>query len=131
MASRTAAGKPRERAGFTLIELLVVLAILALLMTLAVPRFFGSMDVSKETVLKENLHITRSVIDRFYGDQGRYPASLAELVERRYLRAVPVDPMTDSAATWIVIAPDQGEGVFDLRSGARGHTRAGIAFVQL
>lgn len=123
MASLTSAGK----AGFTLIELLVVLAILALLTTVAAPRLMGSIDQSKETVLKENLHITRSVIERFYRDQRRYPVSLHELVELRYLRAVPLDPLTGSAATWVVIAPQQGDGVADIRSGAAGATRAGIA----
>ena len=43
------------RKGFTLIELLVVLAIIATLLTLAVPRYYASIDKSKEAVLKENL----------------------------------------------------------------------------
>ncbi len=127
MASPTTAG----RRGFTLIELLVVLAILALLMTLVAPRFFRSIDVSKEAVLKENLHLTRSVIDKFYGDNGRYPRSLAELVERSYLRALPLDPVTGSSATWILVPPAAGAGGFDLRSGANGATRAGLPFQQL
>ena len=127
MASPTAAG---ER-GFTLIELLVVLAILALLLTIAVPRFFGSIDQSKETVLRENLHITRGVIDRFYGDVGRYPNSLDELVERRYLRGLPLDPITESTATWLVVAPETGSGVFNLHSGAAGTARNGVPFSQL
>lgn len=127
MASPTAAG---ER-GFTLIELLVVLAILALLLTIAVPRFFGSIDQSKETILRENLHITRGVIDRFYGDVGRYPNSLDELVERRYLRGLPLDPITESTATWVVVPPESGAGVFDLHSGAPGTARNGVPFSQL
>ena len=128
MASPTSAGRRR---GFTLVELLVVLAILALLMTIVAPRFFRSIDVSKETVLKENLYLTRSVIDKFYGDNGRYPRSLAELVERNYLRAIPLDPVTGSSATWILVPPSVGAGVFDLRSGAAGVTRAGLPFQHL
>ncbi len=124
MASPTAAGKR----GFTLIELLVVLAILALLMSLAAPRFFRSIDQSKETVLRENLHITRETIDKFYGDNGRYPQSLAELVERSYLRALPHDPITESNATWVLIAPQSGEGVFNVYSGAAGNARDGTPF---
>lgn len=123
MASHTGAG----RRGFTLIELLVVLAILALLMTVAVPRYFHSIDQSKETILKENLRITRSAIDSFYGDNGRYPQSLDELVERGYLRNLPIDPVTESPATWIVVPAADGNGVFDLHSGAPGAARSGIA----
>ncbi len=124
MAFRTGAGKR----GFTLIELLVVLAILALLLTLAVPRYFRSIDQSKETVLRENLRITREMIDKFYGDQGRYPQTLDELVEKKYLRALPIDPVIDSDRGWVVIAPENGEGVYDLRSGAPGHARDGRPF---
>ena len=77
------------RRGFTLIELLVVLAIIAVLLTLAVPRYFNQIDGAKETVLRENLQVTRVAIDKYFGDLGRYPDSLDELVERRYLRSLP------------------------------------------
>jgi general secretion pathway protein G len=115
------------RGGFTLIELLVVLSIVALLLTLAAPRYFGSIDQTKETVLIENLRATRSVIDQFYADTGHYPASLVVLVERKYLRSVPVDPYTESSQTWIeVIAEDEtGGGIRDMKSGADGQTRDG------
>lgn len=127
MAFRTGAG---DR-GFTLIELLVVLAILSLLLTIAAPRFFRSIDQSKETVLRENLHIARETIDKFYGDNGRYPTSLEELVERKYLRAVPLDPLTESTSTWILVPPETGAGVYNLYSGAQGVTREGLPFGRL
>ncbi|SFI22094.1 general secretion pathway protein G [Collimonas sp. OK307] len=118
---------------FTLIELLVVLAIVALLLTLAVPRYFQSIDTSKETILQENLRATRETIDKFYGDTGRYPESLDELVERKYLRALPYDPVTGSNATWIILAPDDPEKgkVYSIKSGALGNTRHGQAFADL
>ena len=81
--------------GFTLIELLVVLAIVATLLTLVAPRYFSQLETSKEVVLKDNLRSTREVIDKFYGDIGRYPDSLDELVEKKYLRSLPFDPVTD------------------------------------
>lgn len=119
--------------GFTLIELLVVLAIVALLLTLAVPRYFQSIDTAKETVLADNLRITRETIDKFYSDTGRYPESLEELVEKKYLRALPVDPITESATTWIIVPPedaDQGN-VYGINSGAPGNTRDGKPFAEL
>ena len=84
---------PRTARGFTLIELLVVLGIVALLLTLAVPRFFPSVDSAKETILADNLRNTRAVIDQFYADTGRYPESLDQLVEKKYLPRLPFDPV--------------------------------------
>jgi general secretion pathway protein G len=113
--------------GFTLIELLVVLGIVALMLTLAVPRYFPSIDKSKEVVLADNLRNLRAVIDQYYGDTGRYPDSLDQLVEKKYLRELPVDPVTDSAGTWIIIPPEDGSkgGVYNIRSGAPGNDRSG------
>lgn len=119
--------------GFTLIELLVVMAIVALLLTIAAPRYFRSVDTSKEVVLAENLRLTREAIDKFYGDTGRYPDSLDELVVRRYLRSLPIDPVADRGADWAILPPPaEAKGaVYDLRSKATGRTRDGRPYVQL
>ena len=116
-----------RRAGFTLIELLVVLGIVALLLTLAVPRYFPSVDKAKETILADNLRNTRDMIDQFYTDRGRYPDSLEQLVEKKYLRSLPVDPITESSATWVLIAPeDAAKGaLYSIKSGAPGLDRSG------
>lgn len=126
MVSRIVSGKR----GFTLIELLVVMTIIALLLTIAVPRYFGSVDRTKEAVLRENLATLRESLDKFYADTGKYPANLKELVSRRYLRKVPVDPITDSSATWVELAPDdpQKGGVYDVRSGTRNKARDGTPY---
>jgi general secretion pathway protein G len=111
--------------GFTLIELLVVMAIVATLLTLVTPRYFAQVDRAKEVALRETLAVTREAIDRFHGDHDRYPGSLEELVERRYLRSLPTDPITERSDTWVLLAPPtrtDGElpagAVWDLRSGA-------------
>jgi general secretion pathway protein G len=122
------------RTGFTLIELLVVLAIVALLLTIAVPRYFGSLDRSKEAVLKEDLFQMRDAIGKYYGDKGKYPETLDALASEKYLRKIPVDPITDSATTWVPVAPadDRGTtGVFDVKSGAEGKTADGTAYTDL
>jgi general secretion pathway protein G len=112
----------QTRNGFTLIELLVVMAIIGTLLTIAVPRYFHSVEKSKEAVLHQNLTLTRQALDKFYGDNGKYPDTLEDLVAKKYLRSLPYDPITESNASWVIIAPDtQDKGaVYDIKSGAQG-----------
>ena len=119
--------------GFTLIELLVVMAIVATLLTLAVPRYFKSVDRSREAVLKENLFQMRDAIGKYYGDKGRYPETLESLVSEKYLRSVPVDPITEKKDSWVPVAPDNAgtTGVADVKSGADGKTADGTPFAEL
>lgn len=116
-----------------MIELLVVLAIVSLLLTIAAPRYFRSLNASKETILMENLRIVRETIDKFYGDNGRYPENLDELVERRYLRSAPIDPITETFSSWTVVPPINGRrgNVYDIKSGAEGQTLDGRPFKEL
>ena len=120
--------RARPNAGFTLIELMVVMAIIAMLTTLALPRYFHSVERSREAVLRQDLVIMRDAIDKFLADRGRFPTSLSELAELRYLRKVPPDPITDSTTTWVVLTPpgtEIKEGVYDVRSGAPGKSLDG------
>lgn len=116
--------------GFTLVELLVVMVIIALLLSLALPRYFNHLEASRETILKQDLAVMRDAIDKYHGDTGRYPESLEALVEARYLRALPVDPITERADSWQVVAPSEAEasGVYDVKSGAPGTARDGSAY---
>lgn len=124
--------------GFTLIELLVVMAIVALLLTLAAPRYFQSVQRSREAVLKEDLHLMRDAIDKHYADIGKYPMALDDLVTKKYLRRVPVDPITESATTWVIVEPPNSkpeaggqQGVYDVRSGAEGKSLTGTPYGEL
>ena len=81
----------RQR-GFSMIELMVAMVIVACILSLAVPRYFNNLDATKEAVLREDLHILRDAIDKFYSDTGKYPESLDDLVKQRYIRSVPIDP---------------------------------------
>lgn len=123
----------RSRA-FTLVELLVVMAIIATLLTIAVPRYFSSVDRSKEAVLKQSLAVMRDAIDKYYADNGRYPERLEDLVEKRYIRQLPVDPFTESASSWVVVAaPADGAikgTVYDVKSGAAGNGADGTSFAE-
>lgn len=118
------------RRGFTLIELLVVMAIIATLVAIAAPRYFNSVEKSKEAVLRTDLSALREAIDKYYGDTGKYPDTLDDLVTKRYLRALPVDPITESAASWAPVSPPDAEkgGVFDVHSGASGNGRDGTPY---
>ena len=116
----------RSLRGFTLIELLVVMAVLAILAAIVAPRYIDKADVARETVLRQDLAGLRSAIDQFYRDKARYPDTLVELVTYRYIRAVPIDPITERPDSWILVPPKEGtKGVFDVKSGATQRARDG------
>jgi general secretion pathway protein G len=119
--------------GFTLIELLVVMAVIATLLTIAVPRYFRHIDLAREASLRQSLSVMRDALDKFNGDNGRYPESLEELVNKRYLRNVPLDPITESSETWVLVPPPDAPGqnrVWDIRSGAEGQSQDGSDFAK-
>lgn len=112
--------------GFTLIELLVVMAVLAVLASLVAPRYLDRVDDARETVLRQNLVGLRTAIDQFYRDKARYPETLDELVTQRYIRAIPLDPMTKRTDSWILVPPkESSKAVFDVKSGATQRARDG------
>jgi general secretion pathway protein G len=106
--------------GYTLIEMMTVIAIMGILASIAVPSFQRSIVRSREASLRNSLFVLRDVIDQYYGDFGEYPESLEILVEKRYIREIPMDPLTGSADTWILIAPEGEEttGIYDIHSGS-------------
>jgi len=122
-------GRPR---GFTLVELLVVMAIIATLLTIAVPRYTRSVQRSREAVLKQDLTTLRESIDKYYGDTGKYPQTLAVLVEKHYIRGIPVDPIAKAADKWIVVNAEDPEdnGVKDVKSGADGMGENGVPYAE-
>jgi len=103
-----------------LIALLVVMVIIGMLLSIAVPRYFHTLKHARETVLRQDLAILREAIDKHYADLGQYPNDLAALVDKKYVRAVPLDPYTNLADSWTLIPsedPDH-EGIRDVHSGA-------------
>lgn len=128
MECPTVTGRTR---GFTLLELLVVMAIIATLLTVAVPRYFRSLERSREAVLKQDLATMRESIDKFYGDTGKYPETLMALVEKNYLRQIPVDPVAKKGTVWLLVnnADDPDDtGVKDVHSAAEGNGQDGTPY---
>jgi general secretion pathway protein G len=123
------------RMGFTLIELMIVMAIIAVLMSVALPIYNRSIIRAKESVLKNNLFTLRTVIDEYTYDKQKAPQTLNDLVSDGYLRQVPVDPMTNNADSWKIIMEDasntvnQSEpGIFDVRSGSEKTSLEGTPY---
>jgi len=111
-----------NQAGFTFVEIMIVLVVIGILVTLATPSFTTSVQRAREAALRENLFILRDVIDQHYADHGTYPPALEVLVEKRYLRKVPKDPITGLENTWLLVADTDEHGVeagiFDVKSGS-------------
>lgn len=121
------------RRGFTLIELLIALAIMALMLSIVAPRYFAGLARADEAVLKKNLFILRDAIDKHFADTGRYPASLEDLAAKKYVRAIPTDPITGSDNTWVIVPPADATlgAVYDVKSGAAGQARDGKPYEKL
>ncbi len=119
------AGRPLTgRQGFTLIELMIVMSLIVILASIGLALYGNSVTRAKEATLKEDLFRMRDALDQYYADKSKYPASLEELVSEKYLRAVPVDPFTQSNETWQTTFADpdpsnpSGEqGISDVKSG--------------
>lgn len=95
----------RDKRGFTLIELMIVMTIIAILAAIAIPNYQRYLIRAREAVLQENLYGIRSAIDQFYADQGKYPDAFTDLVDKKYMREIPRDPITGKNDTWVAVAP--------------------------
>lgn len=114
-------GRRTKSAGFTLLELMIVLFIIVILASILLPQYQKSVLKARETVLKDNLHTMRRMLDQYAADKGRLPQSIDELVEAGYLRERPFDPMTeknewDEILGTDVNSLDDEQGVVDVKS---------------
>ena len=131
--------------GFTIIELLVVVTIIGILAGIAIVNVRNAQRKTAENVLRADLTLMRKAIDDFYADKQRFPASLQEIVDEKYMRRIPVDPITKSAETWEPVNDDPltdlatdpladpmlGPGIVDVKSTAEGTTLDGIPYNEL
>jgi general secretion pathway protein G len=125
----------RAARGFTLIELLVVVTLIVILASIGMVQYSQSVQRTREAVLKEDLFRLRDAIDQYYADKNKYPATLEDLVSEKYLRAIPVDPITQSADTWQTIMsepdplnPSADVGVYDVKSGSEATALDGTRY---
>lgn len=107
---------------------MIVLTLIGILAGIAVPMYQKSVVRAKEAALKGDLYQMRDAIDKHYADHGRYPGYLRELVEKKYLRALPIDPFTGSGESWVEVPADDGEGVYDVKSASTETGMNGVAY---
>lgn len=130
--ARSGRRRPRQ-GGFTLLEMIIVVAMIGILAGIVIPNLIDRPRRAKEAVLRNNLFTIRDTLDQYYGDKGRYPATLETLVDDGYFRDVPRDPITGASDTWVLEYeeedPDapkaesddpegEGPGVIDVHSGS-------------
>jgi general secretion pathway protein G len=124
----------KAQRGFTLIELMIVVSIVGILAAIAAPNYQWGLIRARESVLREDLYTFRSTIDQYYADQGKYPDSLQEMADKKYLKSVPVDPFTKNNSSWVVLPPPTTEGqdikgnVYDVHSGSDQKSPDGTAY---
>jgi general secretion pathway protein G len=128
----------RSQEGFTLIELIIVFTLIGILLGLALPQYQTGTRRARETVLKENLYVMRTLINQYYTDKMKYPATLQTLVDEGYLREIPKDPITNSSETWIevpeisnpedMLSGMEIPGIVDVHSGSERTATDGTVF---
>lgn len=120
---------PVRARGFTLIEMSVVVAIIGILYFTVAPMYGTTILRTRETALKEDLHVMRKVLDQYYKDRGTWPEGIEALVRDGYIRSIPADPMTGRTDSWKLIPSEDGRNdVFDIQSGAGGESSDGTAY---
>jgi general secretion pathway protein G len=113
--------RPNDR-GFTIIELMIVITIIMILMAMAAGRYQQSIIRAKETALHQDLFVLRQAIQQYTLDKNQAPQSLDELVDAKYMREVPTDPIThekdwDTETSDLLLSPDQTTtGISDVHS---------------
>lgn len=140
----------RRLFGMTLIELVVSVAVMTILASMAIPLAENSVRRSREFALRESLMRIRESIDRFYDkndratpqmpEEDKYPKSLQQLVEAKFLRKIPVDPLTGSGE-WLILSysdkfdedyfvPNQNpDSVYDVRTTSEETSLDGTRYV--
>lgn len=144
----------RRARGFTLIELIVATAILVILTGMALPLARLSIKREKEHELRYDLWQMRDAIDRYKDAADRnamqtkvdsmgYPPDLQTLVEGvdmggkkvRFLRKIPVDPMTGNTDWGMRSVQDDpasdswgGQNVFDVYTKSEGTALDGTKY---
>ncbi len=113
---------------------MVVISLITVLASMALVGYRNALTRSREAVLKEDLFRMRDSIDQYHADKGEYPEALADLVSAAYLRAVPVDPFTNTSDSWVTeatefdLANPFSQGVYNVRSGAEGTAMDGTTY---
>ncbi|HQU86041.1 MAG TPA: prepilin-type N-terminal cleavage/methylation domain-containing protein [Pyrinomonadaceae bacterium] len=131
-----ATNQSQNQKGFSLFELMIAMFIIIILISVALPTYQRSVQHARELVLKENLFQLRRAIDQYATDKGKLPQSLDDLVQGKYLREIPMDPILEKPEWQSVMGEDPNsadgeQGLKDVKSMADGESSDGKAFSEL
>jgi general secretion pathway protein G len=131
-SNRESGLRARAQRGFTFMELLIVMVIIAIMVTVAIPKFIVYLQRAKEVVLQQNLWAMRRAIDSYWQDKEKPPGSLQDLVSAGYLREIPKDPVC-ADCQWAEVPAQTDDassagGVGDVKSSAPGEDSNGKPF---
>ena len=119
--------------GFTLLELMIVISIIIILAAIALPQYQKTIMHAREAVLRDDLFKMRSLLDQYAADKGKLPQSLDDLITDRYMRELPVDPVTGEKDWTVTTGEDPNstsgeQGVVDVHSASPDTSSEGTPY---
>ncbi len=110
-----------------------MITIIIILAAIALPQYQKTIMHARESVLRDDLFKMRSLLDQYAADKGKLPQSLDDLISERYMRELPVDPITGEKDWTVITGEDPNstsaeQGVIDVHSASPDTSSEGTPY---